>query len=176
MATSPRKRGTTIQTNTFERKGAMDAAAAQIIQGAVKVNVAKALQTGDAPFEAQEIAVEKIISPDQIPLEAFMAQELEIHLMDAATEDEPQFVEVNVNGHYRMLVRGETHMVRRYHVAVLAQAKDQRLQQKKIVNADGSMGFEEKMVSRQMYPFSIVSDPAGRRGAEWIKQQLANAR
>lgn len=176
MAASPRKRSTTIQTNTFERKGAMDAAAAEIIQGAVKVNVAKAVQTGEAAFEAQEVAVEQIISPDQLSLEAFMAQDVEIHLMDAASDDEPQFAEVTVNGQYRMLVRGDVHTVKRYHVAVLAQAKDQRLQQKKIVNPDGSMGFEEKMVSRQMYPFSIVHDPAGRRGADWIKQQLSNAR
>lgn len=164
------------KTNTFERKGMLDASETQIVNPEVKVNIQKALASGAVPFEAVEISTDKVYSPDDLSMEQFMAQELEIHMMEPANEDEPQFAEVTVNGQYRLLHRGMTHMVKRSHVAVLAQAKDMRLQQKRVVNMDGSMGFEEKMVTRQVYPFSIVSDPSGRRGADWIKQQLNNGR
>lgn len=166
-----------IVTNTFERQGAVDAGSVEIVNKETPVNVQKALSEGSLPFtDSGIIDTDRIISTAQLDDEAFMAQEIEIHLMEAANEDEPQFAEVTVNGMYRLLHRGESYHVRRSHVAVLAQAKEMRLQQKRIVNQDGSMGYEEKMVTRQTYPFSVISDPAGRRGAEWIKKQLSSAR
>jgi hypothetical protein len=165
-----------IVTNTFERQGAVDMDQIQMQNPEAKVDVAAALTNGGLAMGDTDIATDRIISPDQISMEAFMAQQLEIHLMEPASEDEPQFAEVTVNGEYKLLHRGMTTMVKRSHVAVLAQAKEQRLKQVKIVNPDGSMGYEEKMVTRMTYPFSVIFDPSGRRGADWMKQQMSNAK
>ena len=165
-----------IVTNTFERQGQVHMDEIQMHGSEANVDIAGSLLTGAPAISDTDIATDRIISPAQISMEAFMAQELEIHLMDPATEDEPQFAEVTVNGEYRLLHRGMPATVKRCHVAVLAQAKEQRLKQVKIVNPDGSMGYEEKMVTRMTYPFSVIFDPAGRRGADWMKQQMSNSK
>ena len=103
-------------------------------------------------------------------------KELEVQLADAGSEDENQYAEVKVNGDYRICFRGDIIRMRRYHVEALAHAKELRMKQTRIVNADGSMGYQEKMVSKQTYPFSVIHDPAGRKGADWLRGQLQNAR
>ena len=116
-----------------------------------------------------------LISTDQLDQEAFMRDEMEIILMEPGNENEPQFCEVNVNGDYRLLMRnGEPQKCRRYHVAVLAQAKQSRVRQKKIVNPDGSMGFQEDNVLSLTYGFSVLHDPRPKEGAPWLRKLLAN--
>lgn len=119
-----------------------------------------------------EIDTDRVIRTDQIDQEAFMRDELEVFFTEAGNEHEPGFVEVNVNGDYRMAVRGETTKLRRYHVAVLANAKQSRVRQKKIVNADGSMGFAEENVLSLTYPFQITHDPNPKQGGPWLKKLL----
>ena len=101
-----------------------------------------------------------------------MREELEVFFNEPGNEHEPAFVEVNVNGDYRMVMRGDTAKLRRYHVAVLAAAKQSRVRQKKIVNADGSMGFQEENVLSLTYPFQVMHDPSPKQGAPWLKKLL----
>ncbi len=109
----------------------------------------------------------------ELDVEAFMAQELEVAFTEPGNESDPQFVEVNVNGDYRMARRdGNPVTMRRYHLAVLAQAKQGRVRQDKIVNADGSMGYRDKTILSLSYPFQVFMDPAGKRGADWLKSIL----
>lgn len=116
-----------------------------------------------------------VVTGKELDFEVFMRQEVEVTLAEAPTENDAGFVEINVNGDYRCFVRGgDPVMMRRYHLAVLAQAKVSRVRQDKITSADGSMSFQEKTVISQAYPFSVVQDPAGRRGYDWLKQQLQN--
>jgi hypothetical protein len=122
-----------------------------------------------------EIDTDRVIRADQLDEEAFMRDEIEIILMEPSNENDPQFAEVNVNGDYRLLLRnGEPQRVRRYHVAVLAQAKQSRVRQKKIVNPDGSMGFQEDNVLSLVYPFSVSHDPNPKQGAPWLRKMLSN--
>lgn len=122
-----------------------------------------------------EIDTDRVIRADQLDEESFMRDELEIILMEPGNENEPQFAEVNINGDYKLLLRnGEPQRVRRYHVAVLAQAKQSRVRQKKIINQDGSMGFSEENVLSLVYPFSVSHDPNPKKGSPWLRKLLSN--
>jgi hypothetical protein len=120
-----------------------------------------------------ETEVEKIVSDDPDDVR-FMNQEITIILAEPASESDPMFVEVNVNGDYRVGVRGEEMKLRRSHLAVLARAKQSRVRQKKIVNGDGSMGFVEENVLALTYPFQVIEDPDPRRGGPWLRRLLSN--
>lgn len=121
-----------------------------------------------------EIDTDRVISTSQLDQEAFMRDELEVFFNEPNNENEASFVEVNVNGDYRMVIRGNTAMLRRYHVAVLAQAKQSRVRQKKIVNPDGSMGFQEENVLALTYPFQVMHDPNPKQGVPWLRSLLSN--
>lgn len=121
-----------------------------------------------------EIDTDRVLSTDQLDQEAFMRDELEVFFNEPANENEPSFIEVNVNGDYRLAVRGDTTKMRRYHIAILAQAKQSRVRQRKIVNPDGSMGFQEDNVLSLVYPFQVMHDPNPKMGVPWLKQLLKN--
>jgi hypothetical protein len=121
-----------------------------------------------------DLDTEPVIRADALDRELFMRDELEVFLNEAQSENDPGFVEINVNGDYRLAVRGDTCKLRRYHVAVLAQAKQSRVRQRKVVNADGSMGFIEESVLALTYPFSVTHDPRPKEGGPWLRQLLAN--
>lgn len=106
--------------------------------------------------------------------ERFMAERIEVMLADPGNEDEHQFAEITVNGERVCIRRGETGIMKRCHLAVLAGAKTQRLVQTKITNPDGSMGYQEKFVLRPIYPFQVVNDP-NPKGALWLRQLLQQA-
>ena len=120
-----------------------------------------------------EIDTDRVIRTDQLDQEAFMRDELEVFFTEPGNENEPSFVEVNVNGDYRMVVRGDTAKLRRYHVAVIANAKQSRVRQKKVVNQDGSMGFQEENVLSLTYPFQVMHDPNPKQGGPWLKKLLS---
>lgn len=122
---------------------------------------------------SQEIDTDRVL-PQDFDYEKFMAEILEVHVADAPSEDDPQFAEIGVNGDRVIALRGATTRMRRYHVAVLAQAKTLRVSQKKVVHADGSMSYEETAVPRLSFPFSVVDDPSHQRGRDWLKQQMRN--
>lgn len=162
---------------TYEKKKGLESPNVPIQNAVGSIDLAKAAATGTALADSREdlvIDTERVIRTDQLDEAAFMAHPIEVHMHDAATEDEPQYCEVTVNGVYHCIVRGETKIVPRSHIAVIAQAKSMRVQQAKVTNPDGSMGYKEKFVLRLMYPFSVIHDPAGSKGAAWLRQLLAN--
>lgn len=162
------------RVNTYERKGALSSDDVEVINPEQKFSIDDTAKGHNPLHSGLDISTDKMYSPSDISFEAFMAQEIEVHLADPASEDENQFAEVTVNGDYKLIRRGETATLKRSHVAVLAQAKELRMKQTRIVNPDGSMGYQEKMVSRLTYPFSVIHDPAGRKGSDWLRQQLQN--
>jgi hypothetical protein len=154
-------------TNTYERKRGISSEDVEIVN--------KVQSAAEATKGGHEIDTDRVLSTDALDEEAFMRDEMEIILMEPGNENDAQFCEVNVNGDYRLLMRnGEPQKLRRYHVAVLAQAKQSRVRQKKIVNPDGSMGFQEENVLSLTYPFSVSHDPNSKQGAPWLRKMLAN--
>ena len=160
------------KVNSYERKG-FSSEEVEIISPEIKVDV-EAGRRGEDPIGNIEIATDKIINNSQLEMERFMADELEVQLLESGSEDENQFVEVKVNGLGYVARRGDIVTMKRCHVAVLAQAKELRLKQVKVVNPDGSMGYNETMVSKLTYPFSIIHDPAGLNCSDWLRQQMQN--
>ena len=160
------------RVNSYERKGTVSSGDVAIQNDVETVDTA-ALAKG-ATLNGIEIDTDRIISTDQLDNEAFMRDEVEVFVNEAMSENDATFLEVNVNGDYRMVVRGDTVKLRRYHVAVLAQAKQSRVRQRKIMNPDGSMGFVEENVLSLTYPFSVTHDPRGKQGGDWLKQLLSN--
>lgn len=165
----------TGKVNSYERKGQLASGDVEIINGEGKLDI-KAALAGLDPLASMEVDLEKMPTPKELSEEQFFAQELEVQISDSGSEDDNQYAEVTVNGMHRIIKRGESGMLPRSHVAVLADAKELRLKQMKIVNPDGSMGYEERMISKLTYPFTVIHDPAGRRGADWIKSKLQAAR
>lgn len=163
----------TRRVNSYERQGAIDSQDVEIHNAETKVTMDDT-RAGRDVLGGVEIEVPR--ASVDLSQEQFMAQELEVQLADAGSEDENQFVEVQVNGDYRMGRRGDIINLKRYHVEVLANAKEMRMKQTRIVQPDGSMGYEERMVTRQTYPFSVINDPSGRKGAEWLRSRLQTAR
>jgi hypothetical protein len=141
-----------------------------------EVEIQNSVQSASEAVSAKgiELDTDKVIRTDDLDFEQFMRDELEVFVNEAQNENDPNIVEINVNGDYCMAVRGDTVKMRRYHVAALARAKQSRVRQRKVVNADGSMGFVEEQVLSLTYPFSIVSDPRPQKGAPWLKQLLSN--
>jgi hypothetical protein len=153
----------TSRVNSYERKKSVDSNEVDIVNG-----VQSLAEATDA--KGVQIDTDRVISTDQIDQEVFMRDELEV--FEPVNENEASFVEVNVNGDYRMVVRGNTAILRRYHVAVLANAKQSRVRQKKIVQPDGSMGFQEENVLSLTYPFQVMHDPHPKQGVPWLRQLL----
>ena len=160
--------------NSYERKATVDSTNVDI-QGGVQRSSIEDTAANRNPHTrgGVEIDTDRVIRAEQLDEEAFMRDELEVHLHEPTSENDPAFVEVNVNGDYKLAVRGDTIKLRRYHVAVLAQAKQSRVRQRKVVNPDGSMGFVEENVLALSYPFSVTHDPNPKKGGAWLKQMLA---
>lgn len=158
--------------NSYERKGKFDAVESK---SEVLTTSIEDTARGRNPMTDGGIVTEPVYNTKQLDDEAFMQQPVEIHMHDAPDENEPQVVEVTVNGVYKAIVRGNSNTIPRSHVEALCNAKQQRVQQKKIVSADGSMGFQEQVVTRLAYPFSVIHDPAGRKGADWLKSKLTSS-
>lgn len=154
------------RTNSYERSKSVASEDVDIINRVTPAS--DATKSGGI-----EIDTDRVLRTDQIDQEAFMRDELEVYFNEPGNEHEPGFVEVNVNGDYRMVVRGDTAKLRRYHVAVLANAKQSRVRQKKVVNQDGSMGFQEENVLSLTYPFQVMHDPNPKQGVPWLKKLLS---
>lgn len=146
------------------------------------VDIANAVETGTAETTtmrgealgtkgAIEIDTTRVTT-DQLDHEHFMRDEVEILVQESQNENDPGFVEVNVNGDYKLIHRGHPCVVRRYHVAALARAKQSRVKQDKIVNPDGSMGFREVNVIGLTYPFQVMHDPRPSKGGPWLRALL----
>lgn len=153
----------------------IDSTEIDIDKSTVSMSVADTAK-GSNPLLDSVIVTEPVYATAQLDEEAFMAQPIDVMLLEPSNENEPQFAEVTVNGNYRLLPRdGNVITIPRAHVGVLCDAKVQRVTQRKVVTPDGSMGYEEQIKTALAYPFSVVSDPSGPKGAEWLKRKLRSA-
>lgn len=151
---------------TYQRKKGVDTD---------NVDIVNATETiADASKGGVEIDTDRVIKTDELDKAQFMNQEVVILLAEPSSEQEPDIVEVNVNGDYRWGIRGSEMRVKRSHLAVMARAKQSRVRQRKHVDRDGSMSFTEETVLQLTYPFQVVEDPDPRRGAPWLRQLLSN--
>lgn len=160
------------RANSYERKGAVDS---------TEVPIQKAEQTFSIDdtvkgnlLGAEGIVTEPVYANELLEDEKFMSMPVEVMLHEPTNENEPQFAEVTVNGMYRLIPRsGNPVTIPRMHLAVLCDAKVQRVSQRRVTGSDGELGFQEIIRTNLAYPFSVIHDPAGQRGANWLKQKLS---
>jgi len=155
-------------TNQYTRKDGLSSDNVRIEGAEIAVDL------NDPTGGKIELDTDRVLRTDSLDEEKFYRDILTIVVNDAATENDAPFAEVTVNGQYRCIPRGTPVDVPRAHVAVLAQAKVHRVKQDKITNTDGSMSFQEKIVTSLMYPFSVIADPNQRQGSAWLRQILSN--
>lgn len=156
------------KSNTFVRSSsATDSADVAIENAETKFSI-----NTPPPTDGIELEVAAVPSKETFELERFMAETVEVCFPEPSDENEPQFFEAKVNGDGVCVPRdGNSYPIKRYHLAVAAQAKSGKVRQKKIVNPDGSMAFEEAVVMTQSYPFMVTMDP-NPRGPAWLKTLL----
>ena len=163
--------------HSYERRPGLVVDGSQKIEGDEEaVDVAKGLATGMALESAVVMDTEARVDPKVFDIERFMAEELEVIMHDPASEVEPEYVEIRVNGDYVCAKRDSQFPVkmRRYHVAILAQAKTASLKQKRHTDSEGFQGYQETVGLRQSYPFTVTHDPSGSRGTAWLRPLISS--
>jgi hypothetical protein len=106
--------------------------------------------------------------------EQFMNDMVEVNFAEPANPDiETPVVEITVNNKYYFARRGETKMIPRYMLEVLARSKVMRVRTERTVDTDGAETMVPKITYTPCYPFTVISDPAGRKGVEWLRNILA---
>jgi len=174
IAEMAQKQAASSQINSIpasERNKGPEADDRDIVHGTTPMNTGAGVALDGLIQEADR---DLVMNPASMDYERFMNQILTIHVHDAGGPEDSDFCEVTVNGEYKLIVRGETADIKRCHAEVLARAKHMRVVQKKVTQNDGSIGYEERAVLKHTYPFSVIHDPAGRRGADWLKQLFKN--
>jgi len=91
---------------TYERKGTVDSHNVDIVN-----SVQSVADATDA--KGIEIDTDRVISTDAFDNAVFMRDELIVFLQEPGNENDPAFVEINVNGDYRLAVRGNEVKLRR---------------------------------------------------------------
>lgn len=107
--------------------------------------------------------------------EAFMQDVLSIVVQSSGNDNETRMVYVSVNGRPIMLPRDEPVQVKRSYVEVLARCKKTDFDQK--IDERLGEGMNNVFPRHSLkHPFTVVSDPAGVRGHEWLRGILAQRR
>jgi len=96
--------------------------------------------------------------------------EVMVHESTDPNAENPVFTACNGVSQY--FFRGQPQQVRRKFVAILASCKEHSLKTEEYTSGDGARAIRLKRTSSLKYPFSVISDPSGRRGADWLKSLL----
>lgn len=105
--------------------------------------------------------------------EKFYQDMLTVFFHEPANENETPLVEANVNERYLCYRRGQDALIPRYVLEVIARSKVMRVRTERAVDNQGAETMVTKVNYVPVYPFSVTQDPAGRAGAEWLKNILA---
>jgi hypothetical protein len=97
---------------------------------------------------------------------------LEVMLHESTDSNAENPVFTACNGVTQYFYRGQVQQVRRKFVAILAACKEHAISTPEYTQPDGARSTKIVRRSSLKYPFSVISDPAGKRGAEWLKSLL----
>ncbi len=102
----------------------------------------------------------------------FNEEMVEVMLHESTDENAENPVFTACNGVSQYFFRGQPQRVRRKFVAILASCKEHSLKTEEYTAADGARAIRLRNASSLKYPFSVISDPSGKRGADWLKSLL----
>lgn len=145
-----------------------------LVEGGERLGTAHFVEGGD------EVVLKKpglidVESPEfkaRVEYDRFMKDRVEIHVQEVnESYADPRF-EIGVNGRQWKFERGRSYAVPRYVVYALAKCRPMRYSMEERVAPDGSREYVYPSSRGQRYPFSVTADPAGQRGAEWLRRVL----
>ena len=130
--------------------------------------------TQEASIGINEIGEDRVIeqaSENDIAMEAFMDDELTIHVSESREEGAYTVITPSVNAVNQPIIRGRQQKVKRKYVEALARSRITEYEQ---LVQDPSKPENIQMVPRSSvtYPFAVIHDPHP-NGAEWLNQILA---
>ena len=97
---------------------------------------------------------------------------LEVMLHESTDSNAENPVFTACNGVTQYFYRGQVQQVKRKFVAILAACKEHAISTPEYTQPDGARSTKIVRRSSLKYPFSVITDPAGKRGAEWLKSLL----
>lgn len=118
------------------------------------------------------LLAEADITTDAIALEQFMNEILTVYIVESQDEEVNEIQTPNVNGMNQPIVLGQEMKIKRKYVEAMARTRTTVYKQ---VTPDPTQPdyilMQERTVVTQ--PFSVLHDPSGVRGREWLKAILA---
>jgi len=154
-------------------KSAVDVAELPI--GSPGARIQRASEDGPALDDPQIEIVDSVADPEKIANLAFMEEMVEVQVHTTSDKGAEQIFEIIVNGKRELFVRGETKTVARKFINVMANAREDKLEQIKERDAAGTLVFKNVFRSVMKYPFSIVNDP-NPIGRAWISAVMRQAK
>ncbi len=125
---------------------------------------------GDVAHEDGVIeSVTEPIMSDHTQQLLFMEDPITIQLHDPQDNNPEPVVPVGVNGKVLYLQRGQQHTIARKFVEVLARARRVNYTTQDAVTPDGSRTMVLRSATTLQYPFTVIHDPAGAVGIEWLR-------
>lgn len=134
--------------------------------------------TGDARKEPEgdiEIIRAEALKREKMENLRFMEDELEIIILPTSDRMAAPVIEVWVNSIPQRFVRNRKQRVKRKYVEQLARCKPVNYEGRVHKDADGEVHNQMIPNSSLLYPFQVLHDPAGARGAAWLQEVLAQA-
>lgn len=99
--------------------------------------------------------------------------EVMVHESTDTNAENPIFTACN--GVPQYFYRGVPQQVKRKYVAILAACKEHAITTPEYTQGDGARATRIARTASLKYPFSVISDPAGKKGADWLRTLLRAA-
>ena len=128
----------------------------------VEIEIAKAPSTGAG--DSQHLAELK-----------FNEDVLEVMVHESTDSNAENPIFTSCNGVPQYFYRGIPQQVKRKYVAILAACKEHAITTPEYTQGDGARATRIQRSASLKYPFSVITDPAGKRGADWLRTLLRAA-
>ena len=116
--------------------------------------------------------VDRPVDNEKLAMLAFMEEPVTVHIHTTTDPQAEQVFALNNGGAREFFRRGETKVVPRKFVDILATRKLTNYTQNRVKNAQGEMEDVQMPHTALLYPFSVVEDK-NPRGNSWLQFALA---
>lgn len=119
--------------------------------------------------------IDSVLTGDKVAIEAFMAEKINVIVLESSDDTENEIVETWVNGRVQRFLRGTPQWVKRCYVEALARAK--RTTYRQVLDERlGVQAFNQMRPNHTLaYPFTVLEDQ-NPKGPQWLRGVLAEAR
>ena len=105
----------------------------------------------------------------------FNEEMVEVMLHESTDEKAENPVFTGCNEVTQYFLRGHPQKVRRKFLAILASCKEHAIKTVEYTQPDGARAMRIERSSSLKYPFSVINDPAGKKGADWLRSLLQSS-